>query len=317
MGCGASKVSPSVQTVDDFNKPTSSVPSSSSTAKLVASRRESNSTKLPSISPKKSTERTASNGSIKAKPSSPTSLPSVSQNRPGSGSGNLAKRDSQLSQTRVDIFAAKPPLGANPLKPKPLSFIVPLEPSTLASKPFMPPRRLESLSNPPKILSERDLEEKMKLKEEKRQLELERKKLKSSRMSRRKRDLIAARELSKQQEQADEIKTKMQSTDEKRERLQAERVEKQRRLEERARKVREKAKRIKAGEEIDEGLGGEMETYKGNSDDGVEDHWIADNNTDIIKKPHSSKSKSSRISIDTVDSGVDKLRNEVDHFYNA
>ncbi len=58
----------------------------------------------------------------------------------------------------------------------------------------------------------------------------------------------------------------METTDQKRERRQAEIIEKQRKHKEHAQKVRERARRIKAGEDVDEGLGGEMETYKSNSD---------------------------------------------------
>ena len=51
-----------------------------------------------------------------------------------------------------------------------------------------------------------------------------------------------------------------------RERLQAETVEKQRRRHEHARKVRERAMQLKQTKDLDEGLGGEMESYRAKSD---------------------------------------------------
>ena len=62
----------------------------------------------------------------------------------------------------------------------------------------------------------------------------------------------------------------MDSTVNRREGLQAEIVEKQKKQREHAERVRERAQRIKLGngDENDEGLGGEMETYKADSDDG-------------------------------------------------
>ena len=59
----------------------------------------------------------------------------------------------------------------------------------------------------------------------------------------------------------------MQSSGNNLERIKAERIEKLRKRKEHAQKVRERAQRLKAGEEeFDEGLGGELETYKSKSD---------------------------------------------------
>ena len=51
-----------------------------------------------------------------------------------------------------------------------------------------------------------------------------------------------------------------------RERLQAETIEKQKKRHEHAQMVRERAKQLKKRKDLDEGLGGEMETYKATSD---------------------------------------------------
>ena len=51
-----------------------------------------------------------------------------------------------------------------------------------------------------------------------------------------------------------------------RERLQAETIEKQKKRREHAQMVRERAKQLKKRKDLDEGLGGEMETYKATSD---------------------------------------------------
>ena len=58
----------------------------------------------------------------------------------------------------------------------------------------------------------------------------------------------------------------MDSTSMNRERLQAEKADKQRRRLEHAEKVRERARKMKQKQELDEGLGGEMETFKADSD---------------------------------------------------
>lgn len=57
----------------------------------------------------------------------------------------------------------------------------------------------------------------------------------------------------------------MDASSTKRERLQAEVVEKQRKRMEHAQKVRERAQKLKQKKDFDEGLGGEMETYKADS----------------------------------------------------
>lgn len=73
-----------------------------------------------------------------------------------------------------------------------------------------------------------------------------------------------------------QLKEKMDSTVNKRERLQAEIVEKQKKQREHAARVRERAQRMKLGngDENDEGLGGEMETYKPDSDGKLMSHDI-------------------------------------------
>ena len=58
----------------------------------------------------------------------------------------------------------------------------------------------------------------------------------------------------------------MNATTLNRERLQADKIEKQRKKHEHAMKVRERAKELKQRKDFDEGLGGEMETYKAHSD---------------------------------------------------
>lgn len=62
-----------------------------------------------------------------------------------------------------------------------------------------------------------------------------------------------------------QIKEKMDATATKRERLQAEVVEKQRKRMEHAERVRERAQKLKKKKELDEGFGGEIETYKADS----------------------------------------------------
>lgn len=330
MGCGASKVDPSIQSnvVDPNKKPTQangvaevnnnktkSLESvrPSSRSKLLSGRPSSASgsiklTDTPNKGAKKSLARD-SNGSIRAQSST-----SINSEVERNFSENLVKTNS-----RAELFAAKPqtPIKSSDhsMKPKPLAFVVSLDSKSTTGKP---PRRLESLANTPKLQTEQEIKEKIRKKTEKRELELERKKLKSSRMSRRKRELIQAREQSKLQDQADELETKMQSSGNNLERIKAERIEKLRKRKEHAQKVRERAQRLKAGEEeFDEGLGGELETYKSKSDDESENIWSSKDD-EIHDKPGSVKSKNSRVSLNTLDSGVSKLKDDVvDEFYNA
>jgi len=253
--------------------------------------------------------------------------------RPASASSNSSELERQFSgdqrkrEKTEKLFQANslptqekpplPPIGGN-VNLKPLAFEVQLD-----TKPpkMRPPRRLESLQNAPKLLTQKDLEEKLKQSEERRELEIQRKKLKSSRMSRRKRDLIAAREQSKMEEQAVEIKEKMNLTTTNRERLQAETIEKQKKRREHAQMVRERAKQLKKRKDLDEGLGGEMETYKATSDDEDESIWSATDGKDrtAFLKTETSASIDSRASLDTVDSGVPtrNLDDSTEQFYNA
>lgn len=345
MGCGSSAVSPSINKNNEDVKPrkheetpveviakadnnsklksSENVRPSSSGTKLLIKRQNSHngninsSTESPKTGVKVRKLVRDSRGSVR-----PASASSTSSEVERQFSGDTRKREDtgtlfQASSLSTQEKPPLPPIGGGTVQLKPLAFEVPLD--TKQAK-MGPPRRLQSLKNPPRPLTQQDIEEKLKQSNERRELEIQRKKLKSSRMSRRKREIIAAREQSKIEEQTEEIREKMNATASNKERLQAEAIEKQRRKHEHAMKVRERAKQLKQRKDLDEGLGNEIETYKATSDDEGESSWsTTEIKSKSLIKTKTSTSIESHASVDTNDSGVpNRLKDDsTDKLFNA
>ncbi|XP_060072830.1 uncharacterized protein CCDC198-like [Ylistrum balloti] len=165
-----------------------------------------------------------------------------------------------------------------PALPKSISFSVGMDgeekPSLIAKHPPMKLKRLEPLNMP--ILTPELLKEKQRLADEKRDRELQRKVSASRKSSKRRRELMAAKDFELQQMQEQE-QTKMQSAEALRLAKLNDIKEKQKIREERAKRAREKAQRMKQAEQADLGI---LEVEKDdhfNADDA--DSWLdGDNN---------------------------------------
>lgn len=126
-----------------------------------------------------------------------------------------------------------------------------------------PPRRLQKIESAP-ILTREALEQKQAAAEQNRQKELE-KKVKL--MSKRRSELILAREMDRAEQQKAELAGKLAASEKKREKAQAEIKEKQRRREEKARRVRMKARQMKDGDDVADLNVDPDETYNADEED--------------------------------------------------
>lgn len=133
--------------------------------------------------------------------------------------------------------------------------------------PNRPPRRLKKIESAPTLTREA-LEQKQTAADQNRQKELE-KKVKV--VSRRRSELLIAREMDKAQQQKAELEGKLSASDRKREKAQAEIIAKQRRREEKAKRVRNKAKQIQDGDDVVDFAVDRDETYNADEDESWDD----------------------------------------------
>lgn len=129
--------------------------------------------------------------------------------------------------------------------------------------PNRPPRRLKKIESAP-VLTKEALEQRQAVAELNRQKELE-KKVKV--MSKRRTELLMAREMDKAQQQKAELDEKLTASEKNREKHQAEIKAKQRRREEKAKRVRNKAKQIKDGDDVVGLAVDHDETYNADEED--------------------------------------------------
>jgi len=129
--------------------------------------------------------------------------------------------------------------------------------------PNKPPRRLKKIESAPTLTREA-LEQKQAAADENRQKELE-KKVKV--VSKRRSELLIAREMDKAQQQKAELEGKLSASERKREKAQAEIIAKQRRREEKAKRVRNKAKQIQDGDDVVDFAVDRDETYNADEDE--------------------------------------------------
>lgn len=175
------------------------------------------------------------------------------------GNGDVANSISNrevFDEQSAEELQQSPTHGANqtsqPQSPvaKPVAFDIVLgqndaeKPSPLM--PNRPPRRLKKIESAPTLTREA-LEQKQAAADQNRQMELE-KKVKV--VSKRRSELLIAKEMDKAQQQKAELEGKLSASDRKREKAQAEIVAKQRRREEKAKRVRNKAKQIQDGDDV-------------------------------------------------------------------
>ncbi|XP_069117509.1 ensconsin-like [Argopecten irradians] len=184
------------------------------------------------------------------------------------------------SQKTTDTNANREDVITNnqPAFPKSISFAVGMDGDTkeslIAKHPPIKLKRLEPLNMP--ILTPELLKEKQRLADEKRDKELQRKVSASRKSSKRRRELMAAKDFELQQMQEQE-QTKMQSAETLRLAKLNEIKEKQKMREERARRAREKAQRMKQAEQADLGILEVEKDDQYNADD--VDSWLdGDNN---------------------------------------
>lgn len=126
-----------------------------------------------------------------------------------------------------------------------------------------PPRRLKKIESAP-VLTREALEQKQAAAEQNRQKELG-KKVKL--MSKRRSELLIAREMDKAQQQKAELEEKLAASERKREKTQAEVILKQKRREEKAKRVRMRAQQMQEGDDV---IGLDVdhdETYNADEDD--------------------------------------------------
>ncbi|OWF36168.1 ensconsin-like [Mizuhopecten yessoensis] len=188
---------------------------------------------------------------------------------------NKVMNSTDTNENRQDVITNNLP----PAFPKSISFAVGMDgqekDSLIAKHPPIKLKRLEPLNMP--LLTPELLKEKQKLADEKRERELQRKKSASRKSSKRRRELMAAKDFELQQVQGQD-NSKMQSAEALRMAKLNEIKEKQKIREERAKRAREKAQRMKQAEQADLGI---LEVEKDdhyNADD--VDSWLdGDNNT--------------------------------------
>ncbi|XP_033734292.1 uncharacterized protein CCDC198-like [Pecten maximus] len=172
------------------------------------------------------------------------------------------KNSTDTNDNRNDVIT-----NNQPAFPKSISFAVGMDGeeknSLIAKHPPMKLKRLEPLNMP--ILTPELLKEKQRIADEKRDKELQRKVSASRKSSKRRRELMAAKDFELQQLQEQE-QSKMQSAETLRLAKLNEIKEKQKIREERAKRAREKAQRMKQAEQADLGI---LEVEK-------DDHYNAD-----------------------------------------
>lgn len=135
--------------------------------------------------------------------------------------------------------------------------------------PNRPPRRLQKIESAP-VLTREALAQRQAAAELNRQKELQ-KKVKV--MSRRRTELLMAREMDKAQQQKAELEEKLTMSERNREKHQAEIKAKQRRREEKAKRVRNKAKQIQEGDDVVGLAVDHDETYNADEED---ESWDVD-----------------------------------------
>lgn len=175
-----------------------------------------------------------------------------------------------------------------PMVSKGVAFDVGLGDDSSVNKPTSkrrPPHKLQRLESAPKLTAEM-LAQKIAAAEENRQKELEKR---ARRTSKRRKELLEAREMDKAQQQKAEFDQKTNTYDKNRSKLQAEIIAKQQRREERAKRVRHKAQRLKNGEDDVPVLVDPDETYNANESD--DDLW-EDNKHEIPTKTSETESES-------------------------
>ncbi|XP_074630542.1 uncharacterized protein LOC141889229 [Acropora palmata] len=143
-----------------------------------------------------------------------------------------------------------------------VAFDIPLGQNGSAPIAVRPPRRLQKIESAP-VLTKEALEQKQAAADLKRQKELE-KKVKV--MSKRRSELLLAREVDKSQQQKAELDEKLAASEKKREKTHASIKEKQRRREEKAKRVRMRAKKMKEDDVADLNVDPD-ETYNADEED--------------------------------------------------
>lgn len=143
-----------------------------------------------------------------------------------------------------------------------VAFDIPLGQNGSAPIAVRPPRRLQKIESAP-VLTKEALEQKQAAADLKRQKELE-KKVKV--MSKRRSELLLAREMDKSQQQKVELEEKLAASEKKREKTHASIKEKQRRREEMAKRVRMRAKKMKEDDVADLNVDPD-ETYNADEED--------------------------------------------------
>ncbi|KAJ7380004.1 hypothetical protein OS493_012766 [Desmophyllum pertusum] len=132
-----------------------------------------------------------------------------------------------------------------------------------------PPRRLKKIESAP-TLTRANLEQKQAAADQNRQKELD-KKVKV--VSKRRSELLIAREMDKAQQQKTEIEEKLSASERKRENAKNEVIAKQRQREEKAKRVRSKAKQMKDGDDVVDFDVDRDDTYNADEED---ESWDAD-----------------------------------------
>ncbi|XP_032234545.2 uncharacterized protein DDB_G0284459 [Nematostella vectensis] len=174
-----------------------------------------------------------------------------------------------------------------------VAFVVSLEDG---SREIRRPHRLKKLESVHTFTADM-LAQKQAAAELNRQKEIE-KKIKKT--SKRRQDLLEAREYDKSQQQKAELQGKIHATEKNREKVMAEVLAKQRRREERARRVRERAKRIQDGDDMGNIEVDPDETYNADEED---ERW------DLEPSAQTSKASSFQQSPDPDSEEEDDLNN--------
>lgn len=182
--------------------------------------------------------------------------------------GNVLETTADVSENRIRS-ASNGVFGSHTSSPllspnsRSVAFDIPLRQNGSVSSVNRPPRRLQKIESAP-VLTREALEQKQAAAELKRQKELD-KKVKV--MSKRRSELLLAREMDKAQHQKAELEEKLAATEKKRERAQASIKEKQRRREEKAKRVRIRAKKMKDGDDVADLNVDPDETYNADEED--------------------------------------------------
>ncbi|XP_064623380.1 uncharacterized protein LOC135485369 isoform X2 [Lineus longissimus] len=199
---------------------------------------------------------------------------------------SVLKEKAKAHQSPLDENFNKPPLPAT--VPKPVAFDVNFGDQGSASRRPSLPRRLSSrlslapLESAPKLSYEMLLE-KQRLAEDKREKALEKNKKLSRRSSKRRLEIMQAKEFEKEQQDS-EVKDKVKTAEEKRQAKLDEVREKQKKREERARRAREKVRRM-SEQPAEEALTVDVEKDDNfNKDDDV-DSWLNDDGDAFCEDP--------------------------------